>query len=245
MLKLWGNIFTFILLSISLFGMDFERVCNEELLKEDFNISVVKESCLKTAHKELKSKSFANSSWYFLLAGKITKNIEEVQAKIENGMFVNIGHSYLLQGNLDKVPKYYATYIDKELQPNKAMLADFKLLQKLYPKKKKLLNKGLKIWNKLYKPLLKLDTLYHTYEREEKEENYLQAIKILQEIILLRINYSKKKTETISIDYNNLALLYGDFGDYTESLKYMLITLEIDKKLFNKEHHQIASPFQF
>ena len=161
MWKLLSKVFFLVLFFSSLsFGEDFEQICNEEVLKKDFNVSVLKEACLKTAQKELKSKSFANASWYFLLAGKITKNIDEIQVQIEDGIFVNIGHSYLLKGNINKASKYYATYIEEENQPNKALLSDFKLLQKLYPKKKKLLRKGLKIWKKLYKPLITLDTLY-------------------------------------------------------------------------------------
>ena len=48
MLRLLSKFFLTLLIVTSFgFGEDFERVCDEEVLKEDFNISIVKSYCKK------------------------------------------------------------------------------------------------------------------------------------------------------------------------------------------------------
>jgi len=52
MLRLLSKFFLTLLIVTSFgFGEDFERVCDEEILKEDFNISIVKSYCKKAGDR--------------------------------------------------------------------------------------------------------------------------------------------------------------------------------------------------
>jgi tetratricopeptide (TPR) repeat protein len=235
MLKLWGNIFTFILLSISLFGMDFERVCNEEVLKEDFNVSVVKESCLKVAHKYEEKNNMDDASWYYLIANQTTSldKIEKNIQKSSSVIYANLGHFYLLKKNWKKVNKYYEKFKKSYQIPNKSILEDFKTLKKIYPKYHKEIKKAQKIWSNIYKPLRDIDTLY--------QEN---TIRSLLKIIKIKKCFLGKNTFSIINDYSDLGDLSFLNKDYQQAIGYFNKRLTIELFHLGEKDSQLSVSYQ-
>jgi len=97
MWRLLGKIFFIVLLfSFFGFGEDFEKLCDEEVLKEDFNITLLQNYCTKTAQKYEEVNNMDNASWYYLVANqtsslnKIEKNIQKSSSVI----YANLGHFF-------------------------------------------------------------------------------------------------------------------------------------------------------
>lgn len=237
-----------LLFIVSVYGFAEENkaevLCNLEIEKDEFDIGLVHEYCSQSADYYFDNKNYESASWYNLLGARIDENINLVENYIdEKDSFViypNIGHCYVLKDNFDKANKFYVKYISKQLQPNIDIQEDYKLLYKLYPQKKKSLDKGLKNWNRLYSPLLGMEKYYDKYKKYEENENYLKAIESLEKIISLRKNYSIIDNENISTDYTNLSLLYSAIADYPKALKLSIKALNIDKEIFGINYHSTA-----
>ncbi|HIP26682.1 MAG TPA: tetratricopeptide repeat protein [Flavobacteriaceae bacterium] len=218
MLKLLNKLFLVLLFSSFLFGVeDFERICEEEVLKEDFNVSVIQDACFKTAKAYEKTNSLAEASGYFFLADKAKENIKNIDKlpKDASAIYSNIGHSYMLVNNFIEGEKYYKKFILAYHNPNFAMQTDFKEFSRLYPKYKSQMIKAKKIWDKFYRPLTKLDKLYDELEYSEQSE---RSIALLKQIITIKEKHLKNSL-SLSSDYLSLAIIYEDrFSRYGKAL---------------------------
>jgi len=241
---LLGRLFLTIFLFSSLsFGEDFERVCDEEVLKEDFNITVVEDSCFKTAQKYEKEKDFDNASGYYLIANKIYLNITKFAqntSKESIELNSNLGHSYMIEGNYTEGEKYYQKFMQSYHNPNLALQNDFKELLKLYPQHSIQLHKAKKIWAKLYKQLHELDKIYEKLDFIEPSE---EAITLLKRCIDIKEKHLPQ-TLSISSDYESLAIILEEkFSRYDEALILYSKMLNIDLTLLGEEYFHTATSY--
>ena len=244
MLKLLSNWVLFLLLfSILSFGEDFEKICDDEVLKEDFNISVVKEACFKTGLKYEKIKDAGNASGYYLIANETHLNLEKFAQNIPkdaSGVYSNIGHSYMIEGEYKKGKEYYKKFIESYHNPNPAMQNDFKELLKLYPKNKIELNKAQEIWNRLYQPLHELDSIYASLDFLEPSE---EAITLLMKIINIKEKYMPR-TLSITSDYQSLAIILEEkFSRYNQALTLYSKMINIYFELLGEEYFNTATAY--
>ena len=244
MWRLLGRVF-FIIIIFSFFGFgeDFEKVCNEEVLKEDFNVSVVKKSCFKTAQKYEEENNMDDASWYYLIADKQDKNIDYMKKLLPKDALVlysNIGHSCLLTDNAVEGEKYYKKFLDTYHNPNFAMQNDFKELLKLYPKYRTKILKAKKIWNRLYKPFIEIDDLYAKLENLEQGK---ESILYLKKIIFIKEKYLKNSI-SIASDYQSLAIVFEDkFSKYKEALNLYNKVLTIFLEHLGEEYFDTATAY--
>ena len=233
----------FLIFSFLGFGEDFEKICDEEVLKEDFNISVVKEDCFKTGLKYEKDEDFGNASGYYLIADKTYLNLEKFAQKIPkdaSGIYSNIGHSYMIEGKYKKGEKYYKKFIESYHNPNPPMQNDFKELLKLYPKNKIALNKAQETWNRLYQPLHELDSIYTKLDFLEPSE---EAITLLMEIINIKEKYLPR-TLSITSDYQSLAIILEEkFSRYNQALTLYSKMINIYFELLGEEYFNTATAY--
>jgi tetratricopeptide (TPR) repeat protein len=199
-----------------------EQTCTSEINKDEPNLEVVKERCLQTAEHYMENEDYGSASWFYLLAGEYEKNVDEVEAKITDDFYMNIGHSYMLKGDYEKAKEIYTKYpwatnedfhySDETIQP------DFVILPKLYKEKKENIDKGLVIWNEIYEPIGKIVKASNAYALAKEEENNAKQLEHLKEYIEYAIPFKDKK----SIDYmkkkKELAELYSYEGMEAESI---------------------------
>ncbi len=240
MLRLLNKVFTLLLLFSFLgFGEDFEKLCDEEVSKKDFNISLVQKACYETAKRYDEQMDIENASGYYLIANKLN-NILKFEKNIEkdaSATYVNIGHVYMLLGNSEQAHKYYKKFLMVYHNPNPSIQNDFKELLRFYPFYKKQLIKGKEIWKELYYPLKKLDALY------EEVEAYKDSKKNLNEIIKIKEKYLKN-TLSIASDYQNLALILEyQYSQYDEALYLYGKALNIFLKLLGENYFDTATVY--
>ena len=219
-----------------------EQTCTSEIAKDEPNLDVVKERCTQTAESYMKNENYGSASWFYLLGGEVDKNLNEVEAKITDGFYMNIGHAYLLKGNYEKAKEIYAKYpweagsnfyyADEIIQP------DFVILPKLYKDKKENIAKGLAIWNEIYEPIGKIVKAGNAYEMAVDDENRTEQIKYLEEYL----EYAKPYKEKRAIDYiekkKELASLYSLNEQEGKSI-------EIYKELADVYENNASSTFDY
>ena len=211
-----------------------EDVCITEVNKENPDLAVVKRRCIETADYFMNEGYYGSSAWFYLLGGDIDKNINEVEAKIDNEFYMNIGHSYVLKGEFEKAKKIYQDYIWYENeyydQSDDAMQGDFKILPRLYADKKENLEKGLALWNELYAPIGKIVTAYQNYERSEEDGNSTDAIKYLEETLAYSAEYKEKEVLDYWVRTETLAELYWNENEEKKAItQYQKIEKNYEK----------------
>ena len=107
---------------------------------------------------------------------------------------------------------------------------DYKLLFKLYPNKKENLQKGLEIWNKIYKPLKKLDSLNSKWRGASRNEEKL--IYILNAIEIIETHLGAEHKEIISW-YTVAGNIYKDMKNYKKQIFYLKKILKYNEKQVN------------
>ncbi len=204
------------------FDTKHESTCTSEIKKGEPNLEVVKESCLQTAEVYVKQEEYGTASWFYLLGGEVDKNINEIEGKITDDFYMNIGHSYLLKGDYEKVKEIYSKYpweegedfhyVDETIQP------DFEILPKLYKDKKENIAKGLAIWNEIYKPIGKIVDESNAYSEAVDEDNLTGQIYHLEKYL----EYAEPFKDKESIDYDSyketLNELYSSKSDKQKSI---------------------------
>ena len=202
-----------------------EVVCVREVEKKVPDLKLVKTECLAAAEIQMEKNAYGSASWFYLLGGEVDKNIEEINPKINDDFYMNIGHSYVLTGEYEKVEKIYKEFLwdsglDYIRSNGVAVEEDYEILPRLYADKKENLKKGLEIWRKIYLPVEEMIIPYEKYteEREKYDENLTLTIKYLE-------NYLKKSEifkERTEINYwshlDELAKLYYDDDRYQEAI---------------------------
>jgi tetratricopeptide (TPR) repeat protein len=213
-----------------------EQTCTSEINKDKPNLEVVKERCSQTAEHYMENENYGSASWFYLLAGEYEKNVDEVEAKITDDFYMNIGHSYILKGDYEKAKEIYAKYpwekdedfhySDETIQP------DFVILPKLYKDKKENIEKGLAIWNEIYEPIGKLVKAINAYTIAKEEENNAIQIEHLKEYIEYAIPFKDKKSIEFIAKKKELAELYSYEGMEQESIdiyKELVSTYETNR----------------
>jgi len=242
MLRCMGRVLLTLVLFFSLsFGEDFERVCDEEVLKEDFNITVVEDACFKTADYYFNEKNFNDASWYYLLSDiNKTIQLEKYLNSSSSVIYANIAHSYLLKSDFNHAKKYYQKFIANYHQPKEGIEEDFKLLRDIYPQKRILIEEGEKIWNKLYHNIEEVDALYDRYKKLEQQRNYKEMISVLKKIISIKEKYISSNNLSIKIEYNNLGSAYYHIDNYIKSFEYHQKALKIEEDKLGKNNPNTA-----
>lgn len=239
------NIFSILLISTFLSTQAFAKtnsakeLCDAEVEKDKPNMQIVKKECLITAKEYEAKKEFGTASWYYLLSDKSSYSIKNIESKVKKYFgFSNIAHSYILQNNLAKAKENYTKFLKNSEIPwaNSSIKDDYKLLFKLYPNKKELLNKGLAMWKEIYKPLEDIDRLYSKYKKAREDKNYKEAIGHIKKII--KIQKKSKLQHQILIANNTLLLanLYNLDKQYLKSLKNLK---SIENLYKNKKYYKV------
>ena len=190
-----------------------EQRCMAEIEKTEPNIAMVNERCTQTAKVYMKNKDYGSAAWFYLLAGDYKKNIDEVEAKISDDFYMNIGHSYILKGDYTKAKEIYLKYpwegrMDFHYA-DKGMQNDFVILPKLYKDKRENLEKGLVLWNEIYKPIGKIVEASNAYEMAKDAEDNKNEIKYLKEYLEYAKPFKEKEPIAYIAKKKDLAELYA------------------------------------
>jgi CHAT domain-containing protein len=203
-----------------------EKLCNSEIKKEQPNKEVLKKQCSIAAKEFEKKKEYGSASWYYLLVGAHTYNIHILQKKLsKSDNSSNVGHSYILKGNFSRAREMYLRFLKSASLPwaDEAMQYDYKLLYRLYPKQKAKLNKGLALWNDIYRPLLDINGLYPQYKKAEKENNYQLARKYLSVILQIQMKYQNSHSLGVCDSLMGIGQLYYHEKNYKKSIEVFKI----------------------
>jgi len=212
-----------------------EQACTSEIEKNEPDLKVVKERCLQTAEVYMGSEDYGSASWFYLLGGDVDKNLNEVEAKITDDFYMNIGHSYLLKGDYEKAKEIYAKYpwegevdfhyVDELIQP------DFIILPKLYKDKKENLVKGLAIWNEIYEPIAKIVKASNAYNMVKDDENSTEQIHYLEEYLEYALPFKDKASIGYLAKKEELAELYSSDEQELKSIEiYKELTTVYESK---------------
>ena len=219
-----------------------EQACTQEIAKDKPNLDVVKERCTQTAELYMKNENYGSASWFYLLGGEVDKNLNEVEAKITDDFYMNIGHSYLLKGDYEKAKEIYSKYPWEAGEDfhyaNETIQPDFIILPKIYKDKKENISKGLAMWNEIYEPIGKIVKASNAYEMAVDDENSTGQIHYLEEYLKYAEPYKEKR----SIDYiakkKELASLY--------SLEEQeLKAIEVHKELLAVYENNVSYTFDY
>jgi len=247
-----NKIILLLLFSLTLWAENFERLCDDEVMKKDFNVSLVKEYCENAGNFFFDKQELDTASWYYLLSGDFKKNIDLIRKKnIDNSLitFTNIAHSYVLTNDFKKAKIAYenANLSNTNQELNEAILTDYKLLFKLYSHQKKLLEKGLKLWKNIHFNFLekekKLKMMLNYYNQAlsyESKKNYQKAIKNYQKSLKLALKILDKNHMHIGIIYNSLGLVHTETKDYKLAVQEYEKSLNIFKKIYGKNDSELA-----
>ena len=218
------NIFVLILLAGMLNAnvSESQKLCGAELKKNIVNTSVVKEQCLKTAKFYEKNGRIGDSSIFYLYAGKWNK-ISRLEKHISASQKMLVAYSWILRGRIPKAKKPFETFLKSTSVPGADAIIKtmHNTLLKVYPGKKKVLNKGLKLWKKIYKPFDGIDALYKKIDTlgysqtEEKIKYYNEILSVLNKSKLSNPNQ-------ISMVEMELGRLYGEKHEYSRASSYLV-----------------------
>ena len=226
-----------------------ENACLHEVKNNAPDMKIVKRRCLETAEVYMKNEHYGTAAWFYLLGGALDKNLNEVEEKITDDFYMNIGHTYVLKGEYKKAEKIYRDYPWKGggyfLYADEGMQGDYEILPRIYKNKKENLAKGLALWNKIYAPLKKVVKAHNAYEMaqdagdSDKEIEALKAyldysvpfkdqpdIKFLEKKKKLAELYYYASNENASIEvYRELADIYEN--NDTKQYEYVETLLSI------------------
>jgi len=195
-----------------------EKLCKEESKKSHPDKIQLKQYCIKAAEHYQQEKSISKATLYYLLAGEYEKNLNDIQNNPDSyTAYSNIAHSYILDGNIKQAEKNYKLFL-KSTSISWAggkIERDYKLLNKIYPEQKKDLEKGIKIWYKIYTPYGDLHT---EYKQAKKSKQYKKAIDALSQLIKLQKRFQKSDNREIWENESKLAELYSLHQEYQKSL---------------------------
>ncbi|MBU1667028.1 hypothetical protein KKC13_01340 [bacterium] len=219
---IWGVLFWFV--GGSWLDERREDACSSEVRKEKPDLELIKKRCIQTADNYMEEGYYGSAAWFYLLGGDLDKNLNEVEAKIDDDFYMNIGHTYVLKGEFDKARKIYEDYIwyegeNYELSDD-SMQEDYKILPRLYAGDKENLAKGLALWNEVYAPIGKIVTAYNNYETAEEEGNQKDAIKYLKQTLEYSFDYKDKEVLKYWERVESLAYLYKDDGQEEKAIEH-------------------------
>lgn len=189
-----------------------ENACIQEVEKEEPNMKIVKQRCLETAEVYMENEGYGSAAWFYLLGGELEKNLNEVEAKITDDFYMNIGHTYVLKGEFEKAKQIYSDYPWKGggyfLYADEGMQGDYEILPRLYKDKKEHLAKGLTLWNEIYAPLKKIVKAHNAYEMAQDAGNSEDEIEELKAYLEYSIPFKNQPDIEFLDKKKKLAELY-------------------------------------
>jgi ankyrin repeat protein len=211
---------------------DYQKSCNTETNKEKPNLAIIKNTCSK-AGNELEKLSNQTYTWYYLLGNNLKNN---TKIKIDNvnirSAYGNIAHSHVLKGNYKQAKKFYKKWLSSYIESNKGVQEDYKIMLKLYPNKTNNLQKGIEIWNNIYKPYISVEKSYQKAITLINEKDYQKA-----ETYLLTTIEALEKTLNNSLAqadvFSNHAFVLKKLGKWKKSL----MAYQQAHKVYSKFNH--------
>ncbi len=189
-----------------------ENACIEEVQNEEPNMKIVKQRCLETAEVYMENESYGSAAWFYLLGGNLDKNLNEVESKITDDFYMNIGHTYVLKGEFEKAKKIYSDYPWKGggffLYADEGMQGDYEILPRLYKEKKENLAKGLTLWNEIYAPLKKIVKAHNAYQMAQDVGNSEDEVEALKAYLEYSIPFKNQQDIEFLDKKKKLAELY-------------------------------------
>ncbi len=207
-----------------------EKLCLEESQKSHPDRVQLQKYCIKAAEQYQQENSVSTTTRYYLLAGEYEKNLNVIQNNPDSyTAYSNIAHSYVLSGKMDKATVFYKKFLQNVSisWAGGKIDRDYKLLNKLYPEQKKNLQKGIKIWYKIYTPYGDLRT---KYKQAKKSKQYKDAIGYLSQLIEIQKGFQNKDNMDIWESINLLGILYYYNKEYEKSLLILDQIEKLDKK---------------
>ncbi|CAA6812392.1 MAG: Unknown protein [uncultured Sulfurovum sp.] len=244
MLRLLGRgIFISVFFSFFLFGIeDFEKICEEEIAKEELKISLINQACVLTAKKYEKERDMGNASWYYLISNNAHQYLNEQEGENTSfNFYTNLGHAYILKHDFKNAKIAYENVLTFNIDLNQTIHEDYALLFKRFPNKEKSLVKGLQLWNKTNFTFLNILELSTKYEKLYNEKKYDSMIEQLQKIIKIKNQTILKDSASIMMDYYNLAKVYEERKQYKNAIINYQASLNLAKKMLDKDHIHIGT----
>jgi CHAT domain-containing protein/Flp pilus assembly protein TadD len=228
-----------------------QATCDAESLKPQPQRTQLTKLCLPVAKQFEKAGEYSVASWYYLLAAKNKHNREVVTPKItwEDGNFANVAHSFVLAGDIQTASKLYGyfLYIAELKQANEGTKADYALLYKLYPQKKKYLQLGEKAWRNIYRKIekngaaigennAKLATLSAAHDHKG-------MIAVFEKQVTLYAESFGAEHPDVATLYANIGIAYNNLGDYTKALSYKRKGLALRQKILSSTDSRLADSY--
>ena len=231
------------IIPMEIFGENsFEKLCDNETLKEQIDKQLLLKYCEKARKNALKNNDVDDISWYNLITANFDKNINLFKNYQKSLIvYTNLGHSYILKNDIENAKIAYENVLKWHTDLNEPIQSDYKLLFKLYPQKQKFLEKGLDLWNRLYKPFIPINKLHEEYEKLEENQQHKLATEKLLEVIAVKNQTIVKEHLAMMMDYYNLAMLYESRQQYSNAIKNYRKSLEIAQKSLDKENIVIGN----
>ena len=207
-----------------MFEKEREQACSREVRKHNVNQSILEDSCIKTAEKYMNEGNYGTASWFYLLGRDIDKNINEVEAKIDNDFYMNIGHSYVLKGEMKKAEKIYDDFLfSNQYSLNRleeVLEDDYTKMRNVYPENRVELDRGWELWSRLYAPIGKIVEFSAKAEEADDEGNYTKKIEALNQLVKYSEPYRDKKVIKYGKRLDELAEAYYDDSQYENAIGY-------------------------
>ena len=238
MKKILGMIILTVLLTSNISAEESEakKLCDAEIKKEQPQINVLQKQCMRIALEYEKNKKFERASWYYLMGMQYEHNINSFKDKnIKDQLYlVNIAHSNMLFGNINKSIELYKKY-----SKNKSMSfvldmvsREYIILEKIYPQKINNIKEALDILQD-----------YERFRMGSKRTKYSYGAGFPEALNAYKKGkkYSKLNDYPHALEYFNKALeiteaMYGGWHNYTKVLYRKNIQYCINNKDYKKAY---------
>jgi CHAT domain-containing protein len=224
-------------------------LCDQEINKKQPQRELVKKYCTQAGTYFQSKKNDTLASWYYLLGGNNNKNIAEIQNGImHTPTYANIGHSYILRGELGKANKLYGEFLKKVsvFKADKAMQDDYKKAgnEKKYQEAIKYLTQIIVLQKQyqdknniyLWGNLLELGILY------KQNNQYKKSLEILYEVES-EYKTNLEKTKRFNYLFWWIAENHQQLGNHDKAISYYKLSLTELQKISDKESSFTARIF--
>lgn len=218
---------------------------DRELVKIEISTQIknkksIYDKCLLEGKYHFENNQFEDASRSYIFSNEFDKSIESAKKSIKNDIqtsaYINLAHSYVLKGDINRAKKEYQNYLKFHGGNGKKIRNDFALLKKLYPKKLKTINEAQNYWNKLYKPLEEANKLYESYFQLENSKTEPSVLfNEIQLTLEKHIPNSFFRMEILS----ELAIL-----DKSKSIEYLEKQLVILENIYDLKNEKNLSKYK-
>lgn len=227
-----------------------QELCDEESIREYPNQTNLTTYCLPIAKSYEENHEYSYATWYYLLAGKSRYNREVLVNRVfQNENVANIAHAFILNGDFKKAEKYYRYFLASYNLEDayRAIYSDYALLKKLYPQNYQNLEKGLLLWNRIYKHIeknsKKIIELKYLAEEASKAKDYNKELYYFQQSYPIYVESFGAEHYNVATLYSNIGSSYNNLGQYSKALEYRKKALELSKKILPKNSLNLATNY--